>query len=250
MRHITGAPGFGVRVGASESKDLLSSMRDQLLLLGHRGARRCAPENTLAAFDLALAHGCDGFEFDVRLTADRRCVICHDPRLAGRSVEKSQLAQLPPGTPCLPDVLQRFAPRAFLDIELKVPGLETEVAALLRQYPPQCGCFVSSFLPEAIELLYATGKSLPLGLICDSPRQFALWKDLPIQALFLERKLATRARIDALHAANKKVFIWTVNAERDMRKFASFDVDGIISDDTKLLAKTLESARSSNEPKI
>jgi hypothetical protein len=42
------------------------------LLLGHRGARRAAPENTLAAFDLALQHGCDGFEFDVRRTLDGR----------------------------------------------------------------------------------------------------------------------------------------------------------------------------------
>ncbi len=56
------------------------------LLLGHRGARRAAPENTLEAFDLALAHGCDGFEFDVRMTRDGRCVICHDPRLRGREI--------------------------------------------------------------------------------------------------------------------------------------------------------------------
>ena len=47
------------------------------LLLGHRGARvgKSIPENTLASFDLALASGCDGFEFDVRLTADGQAVV-------------------------------------------------------------------------------------------------------------------------------------------------------------------------------
>ena len=115
------------------------------LLLGHRGARRYAPENTTAAFELALAHGCDGFEFDVRLTADRRCVICHDPRLGRRNIEKSRYDQLAPGTPCLPEVLENFSRRAFLDIELKVSGLENDVAGMLREHPPQRGCFISSF---------------------------------------------------------------------------------------------------------
>ena len=208
------------------------------LLLGHRGARRYAPENTIAAFALALAHGCDGFEFDVRLTADRRCVICHDPRLAGLDLATSRYHELPAGTPCLPDVLEKFAERAFLDIELKVSGLELDVAAMLREHPPQRGYFISSFLPQVIERLCATGQTLPLGLICDSQRQLAAWTCLPIQALFLERRLVTAALVEALHAAGKAVFVWTVKREREMRRFAQLAVDGIISDDTMLLAAT------------
>ena len=214
-------------------------MSEKPLLLGHRGARRYAPENTIAAFELALAHGCDGFELDVRLTADRRCVICHDPRLAGLDLETSRYHQLPPGTPCLPDVLEKFAARAFLDIELKVSGLESDVAAMVRDHPPQRGYFISSFLPPVIERLCATGITLPLGLICDSQRQLAPWTRLPIQALFLERRLVTAGIVEALHAANKKVFVWTVNHERAMRRFAQLAADGIISDDTKLLIQTL-----------
>jgi glycerophosphoryl diester phosphodiesterase len=215
-----------------------------VLLLGHRGARRYAPENTIAAFDLALEHGCHGFEFDVRLTADRRCVICHDPHLAGRNLETSHYDQLVPGTPCLPDVLEKFGARAFLDIELKVSGLESEVAAMLRGCPPQRGYFVSSFLPEVIERLYAADASIPLGLICDKPRPFAAWPNLPIQALFLERSLATPKNIEALRASNKQVFVWTVNRERDMHRFAALAVSGIISDDTRLLAQTLRAISS------
>ena len=224
---------------ASATSTSTDALREKPLLLGHRGARRYAPENTIAAFELALAHGCDGFEFDVRLTADRRCIIGHDPRLAGRDIASSRYDQLPPGTPCLPDVLEKFADRAFLDIELKVSGAESDVAAMVRDHPPQRGYFISSFLPPVIERLGATDTALPLGLICDSQRQLAACTRLPIQAVFLERRLATAAIVETLHAASKRVFVWTVNRERDMRRFAQLAVDGIISDDTKLLAETL-----------
>ena len=61
----------------------MNSANSRLLRLGHRGARALTsiPENTLASFDRALADGCDGFEFDVRLTADGEAVVCHDPSL-------------------------------------------------------------------------------------------------------------------------------------------------------------------------
>ena len=62
------------------------------LLLGHRGSRVSAgiPENTFASFDLALKHGCDGFEFDVRLTACGTAVVCHDPKVGGITVARAK----------------------------------------------------------------------------------------------------------------------------------------------------------------
>lgn len=214
-------------------------MSPRPLLLGHRGARRGVPENTFAAFDLCLRHGCDGFEFDVRLCADGQSVICHDPTLGRREVAKSKFEEL--GAPCLDDVLARFATRAFLDMELKVPGLEHAVVDVLRRYPPQRGFFVSSFLPRVVESLYRLDQSLPLGLICDSRSQLDGWTALPIQAFFLERALCTASVVSALYNEGKKVFVWTVNREREMHEFAERGVDGIISDDPALLIGTLGS---------
>src|ERR1700682_213446 len=94
------------------------------LLLGHRGLRARSyrvRENTLAAFDLALQHGCDGFEFDVRLTADDTAVICHGHRFASITIAKAIAARLRI-LPLLEDVLKHYASRAFLDIELKEIG--------------------------------------------------------------------------------------------------------------------------------
>src|SRR5688572_11881040 len=100
------------------------------LLLGHRGALRYAPENTLPAFDLTLEHQCDGFEFDVRLTADGVAAVCHDPAVHGFSVADSlftDLRRASGGTmPTMQEVWNRYRTRAFLNVELKVEGLEQQ----------------------------------------------------------------------------------------------------------------------------
>ncbi len=100
------------------------------LLLGHRGARafKPLPENTLASFDRALADGCDGFEFDVRLTADNVAVVCHDAKTEDAEIASATVAQLS-NLPRLEDVLARYNDSAFLDIELKVQGLEEVTSA-------------------------------------------------------------------------------------------------------------------------
>src|SRR3954469_5254808 len=100
------------------------------LLLGHRGARKYAPENTLPALQLALDHGCDGFEFDVRMTADMHAVFCHDPKFLRKVISDARRSEL--DVPTLEDVVTRFAARAFLNIELKVSGTESCTAELLR----------------------------------------------------------------------------------------------------------------------
>lgn len=210
------------------------------LLLGHRGARREAPENTLEAFELCLKHRCDGFEFDVRLSADAHAVICHDPNIGRQDVARTAFKDL--GAPSLEDVLAGFMSRAFLDIELKVQGVERTTIDLLRRHPPRKGYCVSSFLPQVVETLHRGDSTLPLGLICKSRTQLAGWTGSPVQTLFLERALCTAAVVDALHGAGKQIFVWTVNRENEMRIFADLGVDGIISDDTVLLVRTLTSS--------
>src|ERR1700739_2773166 len=108
------------------------------LLLGHRGARKYAPENTFASFDLALKHGCDGFEFDVRLTADGQAVVCHDPEMEGVEIARARAGEVS-RLVSLQQVLTRYQTKAFLDIELKVLGLEPIVLQLLQKHPPERG---------------------------------------------------------------------------------------------------------------
>jgi len=209
------------------------------LLLGHRGARavRTIPENTIASFDRALADGCDGFEFDVRLTEDEEAVVCHDPKVGHAEISRrnaKQLSQLPR----LRDILQRYRD-SFLDIELKVKGLERITLDLFLRHKPRRGFVVSSFVPGVLKSLHALDGTVPLGLICEFENQLRLWNEVPVEYVILEQKLVEAELVRKVKGAGKKVLVWTVNDAADMLRFREWGVDGIISDDTSLLCRTL-----------
>ena len=209
-----------------------------MLLLGHRGARatRSIPENTLDSFDLALSHGCDGFEFDVRLTADGRAVICHDPKIHGVEIAEAGAADLRE-LPVLDQILARYQNKAFLDIEVKVAGLESIVIRALEAHPPRRGFVVSSFLPEVLLAMRNLAPDIPLGLICETPAELAAWTRLPIHSVIPHFTLMNVDLMRELQGAGKKVLTWTVNHEERMLEFERMKVDGIISDDTVTLGK-------------
>ncbi len=205
------------------------------LLLGHRGARasRHIPENTLASFALCLQHGCDGFEFDVRLSADGQAVICHDASVGGLSIEKTAAKDLP--FPTLEEVVQKFGDRAFLDIELKVAGLEEFTLAELRKHLPHKGYVVSSFLPNVLAAIHELDPAIPLGFLCETRDRLLGWRESPAEWVIPQFELAHRGLVESVHAAEKKVMVWTVNHAGRMREFAAWGVDAIISDETGLL---------------
>ncbi len=224
------------------------------LLLGHRGARPLPrigassedlpAENTLAAFDYALANACDGFEFDVRFTRDRRAVLCHDPQLDGKEISATDYSDLLRGRnelACLKDVFTRFGDTAYLDIELKVGGHEAQVVGALRAKPPSHGHVVSSFFPDVLVRISQLDAALPLGYICDRPECVKIWTELPISVFIPQHKLVSPEMIDAVHRRRLKLFVWTVNQRRDLLRLADGGVDGLISDDPALLSCTFPS---------
>lgn len=221
-------------------------MPSHLLLLGHRGARHYAPENTIAAFDLALDHGADGFEFDVRCTRDRKTILCHDPKLNRLALRRHTLMQLQASCksaddmpPCLEDVLDRYRQR-FLNIEIKVRGIEPIVVHAVRRARPR-HYFISSFLPSVVRRLHALDGSLVLGALAQTRWQLRRWCTLPVSYVVPHYRLLTPRLVEKLHAADKKVVTWTVNNPRHMLRAVELGVDAIISDDTKLLVETLRS---------
>jgi glycerophosphoryl diester phosphodiesterase len=209
------------------------------LLLGHRGARafRHIPENTLASFELCLQQGCDGFEFDVRLSADGQAVICHDASIGGMKIATTASQRLV--LPTLEEVLVRFAERAFLDIELKVAGLEAQTLAELRKHPPQNGYVVSSFLPEVLAAIRSLDPALPLGFLCDKRAQLRGWRDMPVHWVIPHCDLANQELVELVHGAGRKIMVWTVNRADRMREFAAWGMDAMISDETELLVRSV-----------
>jgi glycerophosphoryl diester phosphodiesterase len=209
------------------------------LLLGHRGARavRQIPENTLASFELCLQHGCDGFEFDVRRSADGQTVICHDATVGGIEIANTAAKALP--LPTLEDVLRQFAHRAFLDVELKVVGLEAQTLAELRKHPPQKGYVVSSFLPGVLTAIHDLDPAIQLGFLGETRDQLQGWRETPAEWVIPQFALADRELVELVHGAGKKIMVWTVNRSERMCEFAAWGVDAIITDETELLVRSL-----------
>jgi glycerophosphoryl diester phosphodiesterase len=213
-------------------------MLDSPLLLGHRGARRFPGigENTFAAFDLALRAGCDGFEFDVRLSSDGIAVIAHDPIFGEQDVGKTPAARL--SLQRLDDVLLRYAQQTFLDIELKVPGLGSAAVRTIQKHLPR-HCIVSSFSPIILDEVHNLDDSVALGFICEDRSKLPEWRGLPCEYVIAQHRLVSRKLIESIHASGRKIIVWTVNTPLAMRKLANAGVDGIISDDPELLCRTL-----------
>jgi glycerophosphoryl diester phosphodiesterase len=209
------------------------------LLLGHRGARasRHIPENTLASYELCLQHGCDGFEFDVRLSADEQAVICHDATVNKMKIERSTSLGL--GLPTLEEVLRQYVHRAFLDIELKVAGLEQQTLLDLRNHPPQRGYVISSFLPEVIAVIHKLDPTVPLGYLCEKRSRLAGWRESPAEWIIPRHDLSSREVIEKIRESGKRSMVWTVNDAEEVRKFVEWGVDAIISDETELLVSSL-----------
>lgn len=135
-----------------------------MLIIGHRGARGLAPENTIASFQTAFDAGVDGIEFDVRTTADGRVLVHHDPTILGFAVSRADftnLRHLKPDILTLDAALEFLAGKTQLVIEVK-PGSDMKAIAKVINSHTKNGLsldaitiasFSFSILKQAKELL-------------------------------------------------------------------------------------------------
>ena len=174
----------------------------------------------------------------MRLTADNHAVICHGHRFASTTIAKATAGRLRV-LPLLEDVLERYASRAFLDIELKVPGIESHLVNAISKFPLERGYVVSSFLPTVLINLRNLSPTVPLGIICETRKQLSIWRDLPVQYVIAHERLITPELLRDAHSDDKAVFAWTINKKASMIRLGNSGVDGIVSDKTDLLVATL-----------
>lgn len=239
------------------------SLLDELaypLVIGHRGASAYAPENTLAAFRLALEQGADGVELDAKLSADGHIVVIHDQTVdrttgaAGRVREKTlaELRMLDAGgwfhpffagerIPTLEEVLEEVGSRCLVDIEITnyatpFDPLPIRIAALVRRFGLQDRVILTSFFPSN---LYRAGRSLPgvaLGQLAYKGALGALARGR-VGRWFAPRLLLpystdiTPQSLQRARAAGRRVIAWTVNETQHAGRLLAWGVDGIITDD-------------------
>jgi glycerophosphoryl diester phosphodiesterase len=233
------------------------SAPDRPLVLGHRGASARAPENTLAAFRLALEEGADGVELDVRCCASGEPVVIHDgsaQRTAGVPVQIAraslrELRGLDAGAwrgpafrgeriPTLDTVLREL-PRAVVNVELKSGGALTDTrlaraaAQVIRERGAARRVVVSSFDPLLLAAFKVAAPEIPLGVLFDAKGRWRLRelsaRTLGPAAVHPEWILAAPAEVARWRAAGLAVNVWTVDLPDDVARACALGVTAIIT---------------------
>ncbi|MBV6394577.1 MAG: Glycerophosphodiester phosphodiesterase, cytoplasmic [Anaerolineales bacterium] len=230
------------------------------LILGHRGAKYYAPENTLAAFTRALDQGAHGVELDAKLSADGVVVVHHDETVnrttngTGRVTQLSlaQLRELDAGSffsekfrgekiPTLEEVFETIGRRAIINVELTnyfSPGddLVEKTCHLIRRHALQERVLFSSFnagnLRKAAHFLPEVSRGLLAreGMIGLWARSFG-FNFGDYAALHPYITDVTHQEVQRVHRLKRRINVWTSNREEDTRRLIAWGVDGILTDD-------------------
>lgn len=228
------------------------------LIVAHRGASGLAPENTLAAFRLALAQGAPAVECDVHLTLDGAPIVIHDDRVdrttSGNGEVATQTYQalraLDAGAwfgasfagerlPALAEVLSLCAGHARAFVELKVGGGSALVNAALTALAgsPETAAAIISFDPEIVAEVHRRRPSLALGLLVGA-RQIqrngvsaVIQRCAELGAGFLapQASAVDQPLVAVAHAAGLPVSVWTVDNPDQMASLSAMGVDAITS---------------------
>jgi glycerophosphoryl diester phosphodiesterase len=234
------------------------------LVVAHRGGSADAPENTLAAFRTAIAHGVTVAECDVHLSADGAVAVIHDPTLdrttngVGPVAAKTlaELRALDAGAwmspafageriPELRELLALAAGRLTLLVELKAgDGLEERVTTLLAS-ERRDDVVLTSFDPERLARAKTLLPTVPTMLLGrrrahGPPVLIETAVELEAAAVGVEQEGIDGPFVVAAHGAGLGVFAWTVNDADAARRLAALGVDGLITDQPDRIVAALD----------
>lgn len=226
-------------------------------LFAHRGIAARAPENTMAAFRLAVEAGADGIETDVHLSRDGRLALIHDENTlrttgtGGKIAELNwaELRELDAGAwyddsfageriPELAELLELVKPTTLkINLELKnsyvrYAGLEQAVLAELRRTDMLGRVVFSSFNHASLALIRQLEPEAETALLYDAVlhRTAAYALSCGAGGIHPYRGNIDEALVEECHRAGIQVRPWTVNKPEDAQRLAALGVDAVISD--------------------
>lgn len=233
------------------------------LVIAHRGSSGHRPENTLPAYELAVAERADMIEIDLHRTRDGAIVITHDEELAGLGGEGeiadatlAQVRALDAGdgarVPTLDEVLDGFGRRIPFNLELKrgtkrdYDGLEQATLDAVNGRGLLPRMLFSSFFDPVLARLRALSPEARIALLLSRrfpQRAVERAKALGAEALNPEESLVTPELVREAHDAGLAVYVFTVDGEAELRRFLDLGVDGIFTNLPERLRAILD-ARS------
>lgn len=226
-------------------------------LIGHRGARQEAPENTLGGFAYLAQLGLRAVEFDVRQLADDTLVVIHDTdllRTTGQAISVYDLSHNdlvgidqrhnwpdwrgvePLAT--LPQVLTRLDGFSHIEVEVKAVDSAEQASRLIQHLLPLLdACPAASITSFDLQILRAVQQQQPQqkrGLLIEMPLPvhsiIEIAQQLGCQRVGIKDSLCSAEMIEALHSAQLTCSVWTVNDVNRARQLQDWGADGLITD--------------------
>ncbi|MFX1394518.1 MAG: glycerophosphodiester phosphodiesterase [Promethearchaeota archaeon] len=226
----------------------------KVIIIGHRGANKIAPENTLKSFQKAIDLGADYIEFDIHKSKDGEIVVIHDSNTFATTGHEGlinrmtleELKKLDCGDgeqiPTLRETIKLVKNKIGLQIEIKAKGIADHLVAILREEELIGSSIISSL--QHSELLKIK-KIEPILKIATLEPIITRWKNdwsylggiinnaikYNCYAIHPRYQLVNHKFIDFAHNNDLKINIWTINSKAAIKKYIKMGVDGIITDD-------------------
>jgi glycerophosphoryl diester phosphodiesterase len=236
------------------------------LIIGHRGASADAPENTLAAFALALEQNADGIEFDVQLCADGVPVIMHDDTVdrtcdgVGRVADLT-LADLRMMTiagehdiPTLDELFATIGRGGLYNVELKAlgmndGGLAEAVARCVAAHHVAERVLISSFSPFIVrEARRHLPRGVPVGHLRENRLARLSHYIVPAEADHPEHTLVEESSMAWARRRGLRVNVWTVDDPAEARRLIDLGVHGLITNRPGFLRAALGEELNAKSP--
>ncbi|SCY89713.1 glycerophosphodiester phosphodiesterase [Alkaliphilus peptidifermentans] len=228
-----------------------------MLVIGHRGASAHGPENTIAAFKMALEKGCSGIELDVQLSKDEEVIVFHD-YVVDRTTNGSgyvkdmtlkELKSLDTGTwfdesfvgeriPTLEEVLQAIPKGVLINIEIKnllihQGKIEKKVLDLVIKYDRMKDVIISSFDHYVLKNIRDLNKEIKIGLLIYAniiePWSYIRIHNLDVYSIHPTEEYLSKGFVKDAHAHGYKVFSYTINCPDRAKEAYEMGVDAIFS---------------------
>lgn len=226
-----------------------------MLILGHRGAKTDAPENTIPSFECALQQGADGVELDVHLTADYQIVVCHhfdtgNVATQKRVIAHSTLQELRAldfgirfskrwrGTkiPTLAEALETVRPMKLINIVLRSSpgyneGLAWEATKLVQKMHMTDQVLFSSFNHDMATAPRSFLPTVQTGLLYEEPIRNPAHYCLQLGAQVVQpyAPLLTKYQVESCRRNHLFVNAWTIDDPATAAKLERWGVDAIVT---------------------
>jgi len=198
----------------------------------------------------------DMIEVDIRISRDRQLYVMHD-KTTGRTAQENidlenataaeiSRVRLKNGepVPTLAAMLAALSGACGLNLEIKSRGAGALTAEYLRSSSYQGYILLSSFDEEEVLAARCVSPFLPTSVVFDTfaLRDISGYRERGYDIVSLRKKTVDEALINRCHEQDIRVYVWTVDDEREMKKLLTWGVDGIYSNKPELLKEVVRNA--------